>query len=96
MTIQAAVPVVAALGLAAWLAVLWLSRGHPGGVPAVREAALVGIYAACVGGLASSLGFVGTITSDHAAVLAVAWRTAVLVAGLYAVIGAAMARRRRR
>lgn len=88
------VPVTAGTGLVVWLLVLWRVRAqvrHSERLPeAVREGALVAVYAACIGGLLASLGFVDVISQDASAGLAIAWRAAVLAAGVYALIGSAM------
>lgn len=88
------VPLTAGAGLVVWLIVLWHVRAqvrHSERLPqSVREGALVAVYAACIGGLLASLGFVDAITPDASATLAIAWRAAVLAAGVYALIGSAM------
>lgn len=88
------VPVASALALLAWTVVLYRVRAqvrHSELLPeAVREASLVAVMAACIGGTLASLGFTDVITSELSAVLAIAWRTAVLAAGVYALIGSAM------
>ena len=60
----------------------------------MRDAAVVSVYAALLGGLLASLGFPGYISSELSASLGAAWRTAVLAAGLYALIGTRRARGR--
>lgn len=93
------VPIIALGALAAWTGVLVQVRDelrHSDQLPeAVRESALVAVYAACLGGLAASLGFIDVIDGSLAALLATAWRSAVLACGIYALIGASRARRRR-
>lgn len=95
ITWQEAVPVVAGVALGTWLVVGILvahlvKRGRR--VPRiVTEAAYVSVYAACAGGLFASLGFTGALDSTTSAILAVAWRTTVLVCGLYAATAATRA-----
>lgn len=96
MNIQPAfwVPITSSLALLIWLLVLWKVRAqvrHIEQLPeAVREASLVAVYAACIGGTFASLGFTGDISTDLSAVLAISWRAAVLASGVYALIGSAM------
>jgi len=83
--------IVGAASLAVWSAVavrcLWLDA-----MPrSVRAGALVAVYAACLGGLVASLGFWGALDTHDSALVGAAWRAAVLVAGLYALKGAASA-----
>lgn len=91
------VPVTSVLALSAWTWVLWRVRAqvrHSELLPeSVREGALVAVFAACIGGTVASLGFTGWISADASAVLAIAWRAAVLACGVYALIGSAMADR---
>ena len=93
------VPLIAAAALAVWTGVLVLILGdlrHDGCLPeAVREGSIVAVYAACLGGLVASLRFVDWIDGGTSALFASAWRSAVLVAGIYALIGAWRARARR-
>lgn len=88
------VPVTSVLALGTWTWVLWRIRAqvrHSELLPeAVREAALVAVFAACIGGTLASLGFTGIISADASAAMAIAWRAAVLAAGCYALIGSAM------
>jgi hypothetical protein len=88
------VPVTSALALIVWLLVLWKVRAqvrHSEQLPeAVREASLVAVYSACIGGTLASLGFTELIATETSAALAIAWRAAVLVAGVYALIGSTM------
>lgn len=88
------VPVTSALALIVWLLVLWKVRAqvrHSEQMPdAVRESALVSVYAACFGGTVASLGFLDIFPAETSAALAIAWRAAVLVAGVYALIGSTM------
>jgi|GEM_PF-6500223 len=92
------VPIVSALALLSWLGVLIRNRHsvrHTELMPdAVTEGALVAVLAATLGGTLASLGFIGVVGSDPSAVLAIAWRMAVLVCGVYAFIGSAMGARR--
>lgn len=93
------VPIIALGALVTWSAVLVAVRDHlrhSETLPdAVREGALVAVYAACLGGLAASLGFVDLIPASVSALLATAWRSAVMACGIYALIGARRARGRR-
>lgn len=93
MTPQEWVPIVSALALASWVVVILLERDHVRRVDAmpdaVREASLVAVIAACVGGTVASLGFTEAISSDVSAAAAIAWRAAVLACGVYAIIGSA-------
>lgn len=94
MTPQEWVPIVSALALGAWTLVVILEHDHVRRMeampPAVREASLVAVLAACIGGTVASLGFTETIPADVSAAVAIAWRAAVLAAGVYAIIGSAM------
>lgn len=87
------VPITSALALLAWSIVVVLERDHvqntDGLPPAVREASLVAVLAACAGGTVASLGFVDAISDSASAFLAIAWRSAVLACGVYAIIGSA-------
>lgn len=88
------VPVTSAMALLVWTLVLYRVRAqvrHSERLPeSVREGSLVAVMAACVGGTLASLGFTDVITDELSALLAIAWRTAVLACGVYALIGSAM------
>lgn len=71
--------------LAVWGLVAVQVRRRPW-LQAVQDAALVSILAACAGSSVSALGFVGMVSTGAAAVVGSAWRTAVIVAGVYALI----------
>lgn len=88
------VPISSAFALLIWTAVVYRVRAqvrHSEQLPeAVREASLVAVFAACIGGTAASLGFTDNISDELSAVIAIAWRSAVLACGVYAFIGSAM------
>ena len=96
--IGAVVPAMAVAALCVWSLVLWRCRGYmtgSGSLPrSVKEGLFVAVLSACGGGLVASLGFVDAIPVDLSAAAASAWRAAVLVAGIYAIIGMRRARGR--
>lgn len=93
MTPQEWVPIVSAVALTSWVLVLVLEHDHMRRMDrmphAVREASLVAVLAACIGGTVASLGFTGAIPTDLSAAAGIAWRAAVLACGVYALIGSA-------
>ena len=88
------VPVTSAMALLAWTVVLYRVRAqvrHSELMPeVVREGSLVAVLAACIGGTVASFGFTETISDEASALVAIAWRAAVLACGVYALIGSAM------
>jgi hypothetical protein len=82
------VPTIALVALITWVVVLWMERDHlkdRNAMPlGVRDAALVGLLCALIGGLLSSLGFAHIIDADASQTLAVLYRTAIMATGFYA------------
>ena len=63
-------------------------------VDGIRTAALVALLSVSAGGSVSSLGFVDVLPSEASATIATAWRTAMLVCGLYALWASVLAARK--
>ena len=96
MTWDMAPAVVAVASLVVWVAVgvtVARCRHCP---RTVRAGALVAVYAAVIGGVVTSAGYVDLLDPHTTAMAGTAWRSAVLVAGLHALMGAARAARERR
>lgn len=94
------VTAISFVALVVWVIVLgsqWglLRRDEPLPNP-VREATVVALLSALVGGTIASLGFAEALDGNISAIFGGAWRGAVLACGVYALVAVAKLRRRGR